>query len=36
MIPLDDLPAASKIHEPDHKTLRCRQHAFGYTVEDLK
>ena len=37
MIPLDDLPAASGTStEPDHDTLRVRQHAFGYTVEDLK
>jgi glutamate synthase domain-containing protein 2/glutamate synthase domain-containing protein 1/glutamate synthase domain-containing protein 3 len=36
MIPLDDLPAPSNVHEPDHATLRVRQHAFGYTVEDLK
>jgi glutamate synthase domain-containing protein 2/glutamate synthase domain-containing protein 1/glutamate synthase domain-containing protein 3 len=36
MIPLDDLPAPSKVHQPDHDTLRVRQHAFGYTVEDLK
>jgi glutamate synthase domain-containing protein 2/glutamate synthase domain-containing protein 1/glutamate synthase domain-containing protein 3 len=36
MIPLDDLPAPRNVQEPDHKTLRVRQHAFGYTVEDLK
>src|SRR5208337_2324984 len=36
MIPLDDLPAPRKVQEPDHKTLRVRQHAFGYTVEELK
>jgi glutamate synthase (NADPH) large chain len=36
MIPLDDLPAANNVHGPDHKTLKRRQHAFGYTVEDLK
>jgi glutamate synthase domain-containing protein 2/glutamate synthase domain-containing protein 1/glutamate synthase domain-containing protein 3 len=36
MIPLDDLPAPSHVQEPDHQTLRVRQHAFGYTVEDLK
>jgi glutamate synthase domain-containing protein 2/glutamate synthase domain-containing protein 1/glutamate synthase domain-containing protein 3 len=36
MIPLDDLPTPSKVQEPDHETLRVRQHAFGYTVEDLK
>jgi glutamate synthase domain-containing protein 2/glutamate synthase domain-containing protein 3 len=36
MIPLDDLPAPRTVQEPDHDTLRVRQHAFGYTVEDLK
>jgi glutamate synthase domain-containing protein 2/glutamate synthase domain-containing protein 1/glutamate synthase domain-containing protein 3 len=36
MIPLDDLPAPRNVQEPDHATLRVRQHAFGYTVEDLK
>jgi glutamate synthase domain-containing protein 2/glutamate synthase domain-containing protein 1/glutamate synthase domain-containing protein 3 len=36
MIPLDDLPAPRKVQEPNHKTLRLRQHAFGYTVEELK
>jgi glutamate synthase (NADPH) large chain len=36
MIPLDDLPAPRNVREPDHQTLRVRQHAFGYTVEDLK
>ncbi|MGD0463324.1 MAG: glutamate synthase-related protein [Tepidisphaeraceae bacterium] len=36
MIPLDDLPAPRHVHQPDHETLRVRQHAFGYTVEDLK
>jgi glutamate synthase (NADPH) large chain len=36
MIPLDDLPAPSKVHQPNHDTIRVRQHAFGYTVEDLK
>ena len=36
MIPLDDLPAPRNVQEPDHDTLRVRQHAFGYTVEDLK
>jgi glutamate synthase domain-containing protein 2/glutamate synthase domain-containing protein 1/glutamate synthase domain-containing protein 3 len=36
MIPLDDLPAPGRVQAPDHQTLRVRQHAFGYTVEDLK
>jgi hypothetical protein len=36
LIHLDDLPTPKTLHEPDHKTLRVRQHAFGYTVEDLK
>jgi glutamate synthase domain-containing protein 2/glutamate synthase domain-containing protein 1/glutamate synthase domain-containing protein 3 len=36
MIPLDDLPAPKHVHQPDHETLLVRQHAFGYTVEDLK
>ncbi len=36
MIPLDDLPAPRAVQEVDHDTLRVRQHAFGYTVEDLK
>jgi len=36
LIHLDDLPTPAKVHEPDHATLRVRQHAFGYTVEELK
>jgi glutamate synthase domain-containing protein 2/glutamate synthase domain-containing protein 1/glutamate synthase domain-containing protein 3 len=36
MIDLEDLPEPSSVHEPDHDTLMVRQHAFGYTVEDLK
>jgi glutamate synthase domain-containing protein 2/glutamate synthase domain-containing protein 1/glutamate synthase domain-containing protein 3 len=36
LIHLDDLPAPSNVRQPDHATLRVRQHAFGYTVEDLK
>jgi glutamate synthase domain-containing protein 2/glutamate synthase domain-containing protein 1/glutamate synthase domain-containing protein 3 len=36
MVPLDDLPAPRNVQEVDHETLRVRQHAFGYTVEDLK
>jgi glutamate synthase domain-containing protein 2/glutamate synthase domain-containing protein 1/glutamate synthase domain-containing protein 3 len=36
MIPLDDLPSPSNVHQPDHGTLLVRQHAFGYTNEDIK
>jgi glutamate synthase domain-containing protein 2/glutamate synthase domain-containing protein 1/glutamate synthase domain-containing protein 3 len=36
LIQLDDLPTPTNIRQPDHATLRVRQHAFGYTVEDLK
>ena len=36
MVELDKLPAPSRVHEVDHDTLRLRQHAFGYTVEELK
>ena len=36
MIDLDELPEPSNVHQPDHDTLLVRQHAFGYTVEDLK
>jgi glutamate synthase domain-containing protein 2/glutamate synthase domain-containing protein 1/glutamate synthase domain-containing protein 3 len=36
MIDLESLPSPSKVHQPDHDTLTVRQHAFGYTVEDLK
>ena len=36
LIPLDDLPTPTNVHEPDHDTLLVRQHAFGYTNEDLK
>jgi glutamate synthase domain-containing protein 2/glutamate synthase domain-containing protein 1/glutamate synthase domain-containing protein 3 len=36
MIDLESLPSPSNIHQPDHDTLMVRQHAFGYTVEDLK
>src|SRR3954451_6694687 len=33
---LESLPTPANVHQPDHKTLMVRQHAFGYTVEDLK
>ncbi|HUB24964.1 MAG TPA: glutamate synthase large subunit [Tepidisphaeraceae bacterium] len=36
LIHLDDLPTPTNMPQPDHATLRTRQHAFGYTVEDLK
>jgi glutamate synthase domain-containing protein 2/glutamate synthase domain-containing protein 1/glutamate synthase domain-containing protein 3 len=36
LIELDSLPTPSGIHVPNHETLRERQHAFGYTNEDLK
>ncbi len=36
MVTLDDLPAGPVVHEPDHETVLQRQHAFGYTAEDLK
>ena len=36
MINLDDLPEPSNVFQPDHDTLLVRQHAFGYTNEDIK
>ena len=36
LIPLDDLPNPTNVAVPDHETLLVRQHAFGYTVEDMK
>ncbi len=36
MIALDELPAPASVPQPDHDTLLVRQHAFGYTVEDIK
>ena len=36
MIDLEGLPAPKHVHTVDHDTLRVRQHAFGYTVEDMK
>src|SRR5688572_24673074 len=36
MIELDALPDPSHVHQPDHDTLLVRQHAFGYTNEDVK
>src|SRR5207248_4303928 len=36
IIDLDSLPEPKNVQAPDHDTLLVRQHAFGYTVEDLK
>ena len=36
LIELDKLPAPSFVPQPDHSTLLVRQHAFGYTNEDIK
>src|SRR5688572_25158320 len=36
MIKLDDLPDPASVHLPDHDTLMVRQHAFGYSNEDVK
>jgi glutamate synthase (ferredoxin) len=36
LIPLENLPEAPHVHEPDHKTVLLRQQAFGYTYEDLR
>ncbi|MEK6683497.1 MAG: glutamate synthase large subunit [Nitrospirota bacterium] len=35
-INLEDLPEPQNVPQPDHATLRQRQQAFGYTIEDLK
>ena len=35
-IGIDDLPEPLNVLQPDHVTLRQRQQAFGYTIEDLK
>ncbi|MBV8879571.1 MAG: glutamate synthase subunit alpha, partial [Planctomycetaceae bacterium] len=34
LTPLEAVPEAPEVHEPDHKTVLQRQHAFGYTTED--
>jgi glutamate synthase (ferredoxin) len=36
LVPLEAIAAAPSVHEPDHKTVLQRQHAFGYTTEDIK
>ncbi len=33
---LEDLPEPPHVHALDHKTVLQRQHAFGYTYEDLR
>lgn len=33
---LDELPEPTNVPQPDHPTLRKRQQAFGYTIEELK
>jgi glutamate synthase (NADPH/NADH) large chain/glutamate synthase (ferredoxin) len=35
-ISLDELPEPSNVQQPDHPTIRQRQQAFNYTVEELK
>lgn len=36
LISLEELPEGPSPHEPDHDTVLQRQHAFGYTAEELK
>jgi glutamate synthase (NADPH) large chain len=36
LIEIEKLPEPTQVQEPDHATLLVRQHAFGYTVEDLR
>ena len=36
LVPLEELPAPSHVHEPDHETVLQRQQLFGYTHEDLR
>ncbi len=36
MVELDRLPEPKHTHHTDHDTIIQRQHAFGYTVEDLR
>ncbi len=35
-INIDELPEPQNLHQPNHKTLRQRQQAFGYSIEDLR
>src|SRR5262245_40718045 len=36
LVSLEDLAEAPAAHQPDHGTVLVRQHAFGYTSEELK
>ncbi|HSU65587.1 MAG TPA: glutamate synthase large subunit [Tepidisphaeraceae bacterium] len=36
LVELEKLPAPNFVPQPDHNTLLVRQHAFGYTNEDVK
>ena len=36
LVDLENLPTPVNVHQPDHDSLLVRQHAFGYTVEDLR
>ena len=36
LVDLDSLPTPQNEHMADHESLLVRQHAFGYTVEDLR
>jgi len=36
LVPLEELPPAPHVHEPDHETVLQRQQIFGYTHEDLR
>ncbi len=36
LIPLEELPEAPHVPEPDHDTVLRRQKAFGYTHEDIR
>jgi glutamate synthase (ferredoxin) len=36
LVSLEQLPPGPRLHEPEHKTVRLRQRAFGFTSEDLQ
>src|SRR5262249_19331961 len=36
LVTIEDLLPAPDVPEPDHETVLVRQHAFGYTQEDLR
>ncbi|MBI5526757.1 MAG: glutamate synthase large subunit [Deltaproteobacteria bacterium] len=36
LIDIDKLPEPGGVKDPDHETLLVRQHAFGYTLEELR